>query len=195
MKNKALFLDRDGVITDFIYDQETGVIHTPFHSKEVKLIFGIDELLKFANEKGYLTIVISNQPGIGLGKLSEENFQKVNGEMKRQLAEKGAHIDHEYYCLHNPYAVIEKYRQVCDCRKPKIGLFQKASQELEIDLSSSWMIGDSPTDIIAGHDAGCHTILLSSFKEGRYLEIVKRELGDIMPDHFVKKLPDTISII
>lgn len=84
--------------------------------------------------------------------------------MRNMLANAGTQLDAEYYCLHHPEAIITTYRSVCDCRKPKPGLLVKAAQDMSIDLSKSWMVGDNLSDVKAGKTAGCRTILIGQLK-------------------------------
>jgi histidinol phosphatase-like enzyme len=84
--------------------------------------------------------------------------------MQAELSQSEAALDAEYYCLHHPEALLEKYKALCDCRKPRPGLILKAALELNIDLGLSWLIGDNLSDIMAGKSAGCRTILLGKMK-------------------------------
>ena len=113
---------------------------------------------------GYKTILISNQPCIAKGNMSEETFEEIRRRMKEELAKDGALLDAEYYCFHHPEAKVEKFKGNCECRKPKPGLLLQAAKEMDIDLSQSWMIGDSLTDVKAGKSAGCGTILRAKMK-------------------------------
>ena len=96
--------------------------------------------------------------------MSEETFDRIRNKMKDGLAEEGACLDGEYYCFHHPDAKIEKLKAKCECRKPKPGLLLRAAQDMDIDLSQSWMVGDGLTDVKAGKDAGTRTILLGRMK-------------------------------
>jgi len=193
--NKAVFYDRDGIIIKMVYDLETGVIETAKTPNEIDFVHGSFDLLKHTSSLGYKNIIISNQAGIGIKKISEQNFNLVKNSMTQQLKEKGAPIDEQYYCFHHPHATTEKYKKVCLCRKPKPGLLLQAAAEHDIDLSASWMVGDSVNDVIAGHAAGCRTILLANLHESEYLHILEEKLQGIKPDFLIKKLPEAIDII
>ena len=158
--NRAVFLDRDGVINELVYHQEQEIIDSPFTPGQFKLIPGVTGALKALRQNGYLTILVSNQPGIAKGHMTVKNFELIKHKMNSELNNDGAALDGEYYCLHHPDAVIEKYRMQCDCRKPLPGLLFKAAMEKDIDLKQSWLIGDNLSDIQAGKEAGCRTILL-----------------------------------
>ncbi|MCL0041185.1 HAD family hydrolase [Dehalococcoidia bacterium] len=155
---KAVFLDRDGVVNELIYHQEQGIIDSPFTVEQFRLLPGVGEAIKKLREMGYKVILASNQPGIAKGHMTRETFEKIRLKMKGELAKEGALLDGEYYCFHHPEALN------CECRKPKPGLLLKAAKDMDIDLSGSWMVGDGLTDVKAGKDAGCRTILLGRMK-------------------------------
>ena len=161
---KAVFLDRDGVINELIYYPEQGIIDSPFTVEQFRLLPGVGEAIKKLCETGYKVILVSNQPGIAKGNLSEETFEEIRSKMKEELVKEGASLDGEYYCFHHPEAKVERLKANCECRKPKPGLILKAAQNMDIDLSQSWMIGDGLTDVKAGKRAGCRTILLGRMK-------------------------------
>ena len=163
-KMKTVFLDRDGVINELIYYPEQGIIDSPFTIEQFKLFPGVIDAIKLFHRAGYQTILTSNQPGIAKGYISEKSFDDIRQAMREMLAKEGAFLDGEYYCFHHPEAKIEKLRVDCSCRKPKPGLLLQASQERDIDLSKSWMIGDGLTDIQAGKDAGVRAILIGKMK-------------------------------
>jgi D-glycero-D-manno-heptose 1,7-bisphosphate phosphatase len=162
--NRAVFLDRDGVINELIYHQEQEVIDSPFTPGQFKLMPGVTGALKALHGAGYLTILVSNQPGIAKGHMTLNNFRLIRQKMNAELMKDGAELDGEYYCLHHPEAVIEEYRVQCDCRKPLPGLLLKAARGNDIDFKESWMVGDNLSDIQAGKAAGCRTILIGTMK-------------------------------
>ena len=162
--NRAVFLDRDGVMNELVYHQEQEVIDSPFTPRQFKLIPGATQALKRLHLAGYLTILISNQPGIAKGHITVKNFELIKQKMNSELNNGGAALDGEYYCLHHPEAKVEKYRRQCDCRKPLPGLLFRAAWEKDIDLKQSWLIGDNLSDIQAGKAAGCRTILVGTSK-------------------------------
>lgn len=195
LMRKALFLDRDGIINELVYNPEFGTIDSPLNSKQVILIFGIKELLKAALDKGFVCVVVSNQPAIGLGKTTLKNHQKIVSKIMQEFKKDGLKIESQFYCFHHPFAKVTKYKKVCDCRKPGIGLFKEAAKELGINLSKSWMIGDGIDDVIAGEKAGCKTILLANTKSSENLRIIEKQLDKIKPDFIIKKITDAIDII
>lgn len=161
---KAVFLDRDGVINELVYHQERGVIDSPFNVKQFRLLPGVGEAIRELNKAGYKVVLTSNQPGIAKGNFTETTFTKIRKRMAKTLAQEGAVLDGEYYCLHHPEAKKEPLKKECPCRKPKPGLLLKAAKDMEIDLSQSWIIGDNLTDVKAGKTAGVKTILLGGMK-------------------------------
>jgi D,D-heptose 1,7-bisphosphate phosphatase len=161
---KAVFLDRDGVINELVYHLEQGIIDSPFTVEQFRLFPGVGEAIRKLHEMGYKVILVSNQPGIAKGHMSEETFDEIRKRMQAELAKEGAFLDGEYYCFHHPEAKVEGLRDSCECRKPKPGLLLQAAKEMGIDLYQSWMIGDGLTDVKAGKGAGTRTILLGRMK-------------------------------
>jgi D-glycero-D-manno-heptose 1,7-bisphosphate phosphatase len=162
--NGTVFLDRDGVINQLVFFPEFGLIDSPMNPTQFKLIAGAAEAIRTFNELGLKVVVVSNQPGIAKGKMTEELFESIRHKMKLQLRKEGAHVDAEYYCLHHPNAKLPEFKATCNCRKPKPGLILKATRELDLDPNHSYMIGDGLTDIKAGNAAGCKSILIGDFK-------------------------------
>ncbi|MCM3763515.1 D-glycero-beta-D-manno-heptose 1,7-bisphosphate 7-phosphatase [Neobacillus niacini] len=155
-KQRAIFLDRDGTIN----------VYKGFLTNidDFELIGGAAEAIKVINDSGYLAIVITNQPVIARGEVSLEELQEIHNKMETLLGEQGAYVDDLFYCPHHPDKGFEgervEYKIVCQCRKPKPGLFFEAAEKYNIDLSQSYMIGDAENDIKAGKAAGCKTVLL-----------------------------------
>ena len=195
MKNKAIFLDRDGVINQMVYNTEFGIIHSPILAKHVELVHGIENFLTITKKLGYLLIVISNQPNIGIKKMSEQQFKNINEKIKSELKKYDIVIDEEYYCLHHPFAQIKKYKKNCLCRKPNTLLFKKAIKKFNIDVKKSWVIGDGVFDIMAGNKIGAKTILLTNLKESAYLELLTKQLKYDQPKIIVKNLNEAAIIV
>ncbi len=195
MKNKAIFLDRDGIITKLVYNTELGLIHTTLHPKQVEFVYGIFDFLKTAKTNRYLLIVISNQPNIGIKKISKEQFLAIKEEINSDLKKNGIVLDAEYYCLHHPFADIKKYRKVCKCRKPDTLLYEKSIKKFNIDVKKSWAIGDGVFDIIAGNKIGLKTILVTNTAESAYLELILKQLKENLPKATAKNLQQAREII
>ena len=187
--NKAVFLDRDGVINELYYDDNQGVIDSPFHPSHFKLHSRVCDAINTFHDFGYKVIIISNQPGIAKKHFTEETFQEIREKMKYELKKQHAYVDAEYYCLHHPDSKLEKYKKICNCRKPKPGMIFQAVQEHEVDVSRSWMIGDSVADIEAGGTVGCKTIFVGNKK--CYIWVKMK----IEPDYAVPDLFHASSVI
>lgn len=153
-KQKAIFLDRDGTINKFV-----GFLR---NIDDFELIDGVAESIKRVNESGYLTIVISNQPVIARGEVTESELEMIHNKMETLLGDYGSYVDDIFYCPHHPdkgfEGEIESLKIDCNCRKPKPGLLFKAAEKYNIDLANSWMIGDRDNDILAGKNAGCNVL-------------------------------------
>ena len=159
--NRAVFLDRDGVINAAIYNPVEGKLDSPYTLQDFRLLPGAAQAIRGINGLGFLAVVVSNQPGVAKAKCDPAFLESLDQRLNWELARQGAHLDAIYYCLHHPQAQVESLRASCDCRKPQPGLLLRATRELDIDLARSYMVGDSPTDVAAGLAAGCRTILLS----------------------------------
>ena len=157
-KQKAIFLDRDGTINKYV-----GFLRK---EEEFELIDGVAEAVKRINESGYLTIVVTNQPVIARGEVTYSQLENIHNKMETLLGKEGAYLDAIYFCPHHPHSgyegEVKELKIDCDCRKPKPGMLLKAAQDLNIDLSQSYMVGDSESDIKAGKTAGCKTVLLNT---------------------------------
>jgi D-glycero-D-manno-heptose 1,7-bisphosphate phosphatase len=155
----AAFLDRDGTII-----RQVELMHDV---RQLRLLPGAADAIRRLNEKGFLVIVVTNQPVVARGVATEQEIKLVHEELNRRLQAKGGHIDAFYYCPHHPNATLEQYRTNCPCRKPEPGMILRAAEEYGIDLSHSVMIGDSTQDVMAGIRAGVSTILVRTGHGGR----------------------------
>jgi histidinol-phosphate phosphatase family protein len=180
----AVFLDRDGVLNRILYHRDIGVIDTPFTAGQMRLLPRAAEAVKKINGLGLKAVVVSNQPGIAKGHFDSRTLRAMTEKMVRSLKRGGARLDGIYYCLHHPEAVDPSHRRACSCRKPQPGLLKKAARELDIDLSASFMVGDSIADIQAGAKAGCTTILIGRMKCDlcRLMQDEKVEPDHVVPD-------------
>lgn len=160
--NKAVFLDRDGVLNALVYRPKEGLWDSPYSLEEFQLLPVVAQALKLVRDMGFLAIVVSNQPGVAKAKCSLSFLQELNQKLQSELAQAGAHLDAIYYCLHHPDGIIAPYGTVCSCRKPKPGLLLAAAREHAVALSRSYMVGDRSVDVQAGQNAGCMTILLDN---------------------------------
>jgi D-glycero-D-manno-heptose 1,7-bisphosphate phosphatase len=162
--NRAVFLDRDGVVNKLCYHRELKIKCAPFTANEFKMVLGVPEAVNLIHQSGYLCILIYNQPDVGLGLMMPDDFKDIKLKMRADLARSRAYLDGEYYCMHHPDAVIDEYKRICDCRKPKPGLLLRAALDHHVDLPNSWFVGDYLSDVEAGKGAGCRTILIEREK-------------------------------
>lgn len=159
-KQKAVFLDRDGVINKYV-----GFL---CNIDEFELLPGVVEAIKKINESGCLCIVITNQPVIARGEVTPDELDEIHNKMETLLGLEGCYVDALYYCPHHPHkgyeGEVSDLKISCECRKPKPGMLLKAAADFNIDLESSWMVGDSENDIKAGKNAGCKTAYIKREK-------------------------------
>jgi len=186
MAGKAVFLDRDNTVME-----DPGYIGDP---KVVKLLPGVELALKSLSQCGYKLVVVTNQSGIARGLLTEQTLDKIHAELRRQLSQRGAHLDAIYYCPFHPEGTIEEYAKESDLRKPQPGMLQLAAKELDIDLSQSWMVGDSARDIEAGQRAGCKTIRVRSRADHHATPGLEND-EDVQADYTVRNLVDAARVI
>ncbi len=139
MKRPAVFVDRDGTI-----NEQMGYIN---HVSRFTFLPGTAEAIKLLNIHRFLVIVISNQSGVARGYFPIELVNEVHSRMKTMLEKEGAWVDAVYFCPHHPSGNVAEYRKACDCRKPATGMVRKAIDRFDIDLKSSYVIGDRLSDI------------------------------------------------
>lgn len=166
-KNKrcCIFLDRDGVINKNMDSKPL--------CKDFELLAGVAEAIKNINKSDYLAVVVTNQPMIAKGFVSFEEVEKTHKKMETLLGNEHAYLNAVYYCPHHPEKGFEgeipELKIDCECRKPKPGMLFKAAIDLNIDMETSWMIGDSKRDIEAGNNAGCRTIAIKKDLDADYI--------------------------
>jgi D-glycero-D-manno-heptose 1,7-bisphosphate phosphatase len=184
-KNRAVFLDRDGVINEILFHREMGILDTPFTVGQFKLKKNAGKAVRIINRIGFKVIIASNQPGVAMHHFSRKTLEAINFKMIRSLAKQHAHLDGIFYCLHHPEKGCGALKKKCSCRKPKPGLLFQAAKLFNIDLKKSYMIGDSILDVQAGKAAGCKTILIAHLKCDLCHLMAKR---GIKPDYLVSDL-------
>lgn len=155
-KRPAIFLDRDGVLFRHV-DNLSRV-------EEAELLPGVSKAISAINASDYLAVVVTNQPMIAKGFLTEAGLGAIHKKMETLLGREHAFVDAIYYCPHHPESgfrgEVLHLKGPCDCRKPNPGMILQAAQDWNIDLAHSWMIGDRESDLIAGKRAGCSTVYL-----------------------------------
>jgi len=171
----AVFLDRDGVLNEMVYDPIHGLLDSPRRTEQVVPMSNARELIQGLRELGYKIIVVTNQPGIAKGTLTLEELNAVHDRLREVLLP--AFWDALEFCPHHP-----SYGDACTCRKPGPGMLQKAAGTGGIDLARGWMVGDGLVDVQAGRAAGCRTVLVTKLK----VNVVERffEIDGAEP-HFV----------
>lgn len=174
----AIFLDRDGTI-----NEEVSYITRP---EQLKLLPGAAEAVRRMRGAGYRVVVVTNQPVIARGDCTIEELMRVHDHMEMELSREGAFLDGIYYCPHHPDKGFAgeraELKMECDCRKPGDGMLRRAAQELNLDLSQSWLIGDRTGDIQAARKCGIRSILLKTGMGG------SDERYDATPDYMFDDL-------
>ena len=182
-RQKAIFLDRDGTINE--YD---GFVTSP---DQIRLIPGVAEAIRQINRSGYLAIVATNQPVIARGECSFEELDAIHRRLDTLLGNNGAYVDDLIFCPHHPDkgypGEIPRYKVECDCRKPKPGMLTTMAEKYNIDLRSSWMIGDALMDVMTGKNAGTKTALVHSPATEKNMSVV--------PDIECKRLSEVVQKI
>ena len=184
-KQKAVFLDRDGTINE----------HKGFLKSvdEFELIQGAAEGIRLLNQSPYLVIVATNQPVIARGECTFEELDNIHKKMETDLGRKGAFLNDIFFCPHHPHkgylGEIPELKIDCNCRKPKIGMLQRAADKYNIDLTQSWYVGDTTMDIQTGINAGMRTVLVKTGeagKDGKY---------DVVPTSEKENLLEAVQFI
>ena len=181
----AIFLDRDGTI-----NQEVNHLS---NEEQFELIDGAAEAICQINAAGILAVVATNQPVIARGELKVSELKIIHNKMDTLLGSYGAYIDKLYYCPHHTdhgfEGEVKELKFYCDCRKPSIGMFRQAKNDLNIVLEKSWLVGDSTRDILAAKNAGMKSVLIQtgfSGKDGAF---------EVVPDYVAKDLSEAITLI
>ncbi len=186
MKQRAVFIDRDGTMSE-----EVGYIN---HSSRFRLFPYTADAIRHLNESGWLAIVVTNQAGVARGYFSEDMIETVHAKMTKDVTANGGKIDAIYYCAHHPSVGEAPYRVACDCRKPQPGLINRAAGEFDIDLSSSWMIGDRYSDVELARNAGVKSMfVLSGYGRGEWEH--QRTNWTAQPDLVAENLLEAVQMI
>jgi D-glycero-D-manno-heptose 1,7-bisphosphate phosphatase len=182
--HRAVFLDRDGTI-----NEEMGYIN---HLDRFIMLPGVAEAIRRIKESGVKVVVVTNQSGAARGYFSLELIDRVHQKMCRLLEEEGVFLDGIYACVHGPSG--EGVGGDCDCRKPKIGLMVQAAQELQLDLKSSYVVGDRFKDLEMARNAGAKSVLvLSGYGKGE-LEFLGPG-SRVQPDFIASDLTEAVEWI
>ena len=183
---RAIFMDRDGTVCE-----EVGYVNHPLRCA---LLPRSAEAIRRARTAGFRTVIVTNQAGVARGYFEEEMIGRVHDRLRGLLAESGASVDAIYYCAHHPEVGPPGYRRDCDCRKPRPGLLLRAAAEHGIDLSRSYMIGDSTKDVEAAKAAGATGVLvLTGYGRGEWE--YRRDRFPVPPAHVAADLLDAVEWI
>lgn len=184
-KQKCIFVDRDGTLNRY-----AGLLT---NAEALELEEQVPEAVHLARKKGYLIIVITNQPVIARNLCTLKELEQIHNRLETILGEQGAYVDAIKFCPHHPDKGYpeerREYKISCHCRKPEIGLIEQAAEEFHIDLSNSYMIGDTTTDIRTGKNAGLRTILVQTGvagKDGKYPDL---------PDQVARNLMEAVEMV
>ncbi len=169
--NKALFLDRDGII-----NVDHGYV---FKKENFEFVDGIFELCRLASDKGYSLIVITNQAGIARGYYNEEDFLTLSSWMKLQFKHENINIDDVFYCPHHPTEGKGELLKTCSCRKPEPGMIIQAAEKHNVDLKQSIFIGDKISDMQAAQNAGVYKRILVASQYDDHQQITAHRITSI----------------
>jgi D-glycero-D-manno-heptose 1,7-bisphosphate phosphatase len=186
MKRPALFMDRDGTISE-----EVGYVN---HPSRFRLFPYTADAIKFLNDNGWLAIVVTNQAGVARGYFAEDVIVQIHDQVRKDLENASAKLDAIYYCAHHPSVGEPPYRLDCDCRKPKTGLIDRAAADFDIDLERSWMVGDRYGDIELARNARLHSaFVLSGYGRGEWE--FQRSSWKLEPEVVAEDLLEAVKII
>lgn len=186
MTRRAIFLDRDGTISE-----EVGYVN---HLSRYRLLPNSLEAIRRINQAGFLAIVTTNQSGVARGYFSEDLVRQVHDRLLAWVSEAGARLDAIYYCPHHPTEGRPPLRADCECRKPRPGMIRRAEREHGIDLARSYVVGDSRADLEAGAAAGVPGVLVQT-GYGRGLVEHQKETLTVPPLHVAEDLLEAARFI
>jgi D-glycero-D-manno-heptose 1,7-bisphosphate phosphatase len=182
----AVFLDRDGTISE-----ELGYVN---HIDRFELFPWTAAAIRRLNQASIPVVLVTNQAGAAMGYFPETLLPEIHRKLEYELALANARLDAIYYCPHHPYATVPEYRHDCDCRKPAPGMLHRAARELDLDLKSSYMIGDQYRDIETAFRVEAQGVLvLSGYGKGEYL--YHGSTWSRMPSHIAADLDAAVDWI
>lgn len=160
---RAVFLDRDGTLNEL-----RDYVRQP---DDLVMLPGAAEAVRQFNNAEFRVVIVTNQPVLARGECSFQTLRAIHNRLESRLGEAGAYIDGLYFCPHHPHrgfhGEVVELKQTCQCRKPEIGMILEAAASMNIDLSASWLVGDSTSDIVAAHRAGLRSVLVLTGEGGR----------------------------
>ena len=184
----AVFLDRDGVINELVWNPATEAFESPHRPEDLALVGGAVESLQRLGGAGYALFVVSNQPSYAKRKAALEDLRRIADLLEERLRSGGVRLADAYYCFHHPQAVVPELAVRCRCRKRGTEFLERARDRHGIALESSWMVGDRDSDLECGRRAGCRTIaILNPHSE--------KDRGKVAADHSSRSLPDAVGVL
>jgi D-glycero-D-manno-heptose 1,7-bisphosphate phosphatase len=183
--DKAVFLDRDGVINPLVYNPGTLEYESPHYPEDFSVYPYVLKSLRILRQHGFKVIVVSNQPSYAKGKTSLENIKVIAGLLQDFSDEEGGLIDAFYYCYHHPGGVVSEYSRVCDCRKPNTLFVEQSIKRFDLDRSLCYFVGDQDTDVRCGKNANITAVKINN-KHSR------KKSGAEQPDFFAENLYDAV---
>lgn len=153
-RKAGVFVDRDGTLI-----KEVGYLS---RLEQIEVLPRVPEAIQLLRREGLKVAVVTNQSAVARGIITEDNLRQIHKELTAQLARRGAFLDGIYYCPHHPTEGADPYRISCDCRKPNVGLAQRAAEELHLDVSLSYVVGDQSGDMELAARIGAKGVLIKS---------------------------------
>ena len=187
--NRAVFLDRDGVINPTIFRSDTNEWGPPWRAEEFSIQADVLEALKALQRRGFLLFLVSNQPDFAKGKVPLENLWAVHAKFLEILKQGKIEFSGFYYCYHHPQGIVPAWTGPCECRKPSPFFLKEAERDCRLNMEHSWMVGDRKADIACGKAGGVRAILIESGKSQRV------SANEHMPDFKAADLPQAVRII
>lgn len=189
MSERAIFLDRDGVLNALIYYADTQENESPRIADHMQIFPDVGPQLRRLRDAGWALVLTTNQPSFAKGKTSLEDLQAVHEVLVDYLRAEDVSFLGYYQCYCHPQAIVAGYGAPCECRKPAPGMLLQAQQMHDINLAQSWMVGDSDSDVLCGQAAGTRTILLD------YPLSASKRAGQCTPDYSCHTLFEAVDII
>jgi D-glycero-D-manno-heptose 1,7-bisphosphate phosphatase len=184
----AVFLDRDGVLNELIFNPATGEYESPHVPEDLIIIDGVVPALRRLVDSGFALFLVSNQPSYAKGKTSLQHIREIHSRLDNFFRLHEIDFTEYFYCYHHPHGVVPAYSGPCRCRKPAPHFLLEAARTHGVDLASSWMVGDQGTDVECGRSGGCRTVLVMNERS-----MAKR--GDTRPDVTVSDLSEAVDRI
>jgi len=180
-KNKAFFLDRDGII----------IKNIPYLRKvdQIEFLPDVQKAIRKINKNNYICIIITNQSGIARGLVSIEELNDIHNNIMEKIKKGRGKIDAIYFCPHHPNAKIKKFSMTCMCRKPKPGLILEAEKIHNLELKDCYLVGDQDIDFEAGSKANCKSFIIKKSMMINNKEIIFNNLKEVV-DFILANKPD-----